>query len=108
MKWHGTFRERCIRSGKDDSYDTKWGRFTPEQLINVDQSPPPFAMNVRRTYHHFDGEDQLTAVPRIHAPTQCPFFNYVMPSGRSTTPKHKMPLTSTAVCMLEVLFKLLA
>ena len=28
----------------------------------------------------------LTAIPRIHAPTQCPFFNYVMPSGRRLSP----------------------
>ena len=60
-KWHATFRERLIRTGKDDSYDRKWGRFVPKQQLNVDQSPLPFAMNVNKTYHSFeDGVDQHT------------------------------------------------
>lgn len=51
-KWHATFRERCIRTGFDDNYDTKWGRFLPIQRLNVDQSPLPFVMDVKRTYEH--------------------------------------------------------
>ena len=45
MKWHATTRERLIRCGRNESYDEKWGRFTPEQRFNVDQSPLPFAFN---------------------------------------------------------------
>ena len=50
MKWHATTRERLIRCGRNESYDEKWGRFTPEQRFNVDQSPLPFALNSKRTY----------------------------------------------------------
>ena len=45
--------------GFNDNYDDKWGRFTSEQRFNVDQSPCPFALNLKRTYHVFeDGADQ--------------------------------------------------
>ena len=48
-----------IRTGFNDNYDDKWGRFTPEQRFNVDQSPCPFALNPKRTYHLFeDGVNQ--------------------------------------------------
>ena len=50
MQWHAATRERLIRSGRNDSYHEKWGRFTPEQGFNVDQSPLPFAANSKRTY----------------------------------------------------------
>lgn len=50
INWHSTTRERLIRTGFEDEYDAKWGRFKPEQRINVDQSPMPFAMNPKRTY----------------------------------------------------------
>ena len=49
-KWHGTTRERLIRSGKDGSYDQKWGRFLPKQRFNVDQCPLPFVITTKRTY----------------------------------------------------------
>ena len=58
-EWHATTRERLIRTGFNDNYDDKWGRFTPEQRFNVDQSPCPFALNPKRTYHLFeDGVNQ--------------------------------------------------
>ncbi len=56
-QWHVTTRERLVRTGKDDSYDTKWGRFQPMQRLNVDQSPLPFACDVKRTYHMFDSDE---------------------------------------------------
>ena len=49
-KWHATFRERCVCSGKDETYHQKWGRFKPSERINVDQSPLPFVIDVKRTY----------------------------------------------------------
>ena len=57
MKWHGTTRERLIRTGKDDNYDPKWGRFTPNQRFNVDQSPLPFAVETKRTYEIIDSKE---------------------------------------------------
>ncbi len=50
QKWHATTRERLIRTGFQDDYDAKWGKFRPEQRLNVDQSPLPFAMDVKKTY----------------------------------------------------------
>ena len=34
----------------DKDYDSKWDRFLPHQLLNVDQSPLPFAFDSKRTY----------------------------------------------------------
>ena len=48
--WHAKTRERLVRRGKEENYDEKWGRFTPEERFNVDQSPCPFAVNVKKTY----------------------------------------------------------
>ena len=39
-------RERLIRTGKDDRYDDKWGRF----ILNVDQSPLSFTVYIKTTY----------------------------------------------------------
>ena len=50
MKWHATTRERLVRTGQNDKFDCKWGRFTPRQRLNVDQSPLPFAIDAKRTY----------------------------------------------------------
>ena len=49
-KWHGLTRERLIRTGLNDSYNEKWGRFLPNQRFNVDQSPLPFVVNTKRSY----------------------------------------------------------
>lgn len=46
-------RERLIRTGKDDRYDAKWGRF----ILNVDKSPLPFAVCSKTTYE-LSEEDQ--------------------------------------------------
>lgn len=46
QKCHATMRERRIRTGKDDRYDDKWRRF----ILNVDQSPLPFAVYSETTY----------------------------------------------------------
>jgi len=44
MKWHGTTRERLVKTGKDDQYDQKWGRFVPTQRFNVDNRPCPLPL----------------------------------------------------------------
>ena len=62
IKWHGMTRERLIRSGKDGSYDKKWGRFLPTQRYNVDQSPLPFAFNTKRTYEMIKKGDRYHKV----------------------------------------------
>ena len=55
LKWHATTREKLVSSGtSQQSYDSKWGYFLPHQRINVDQSPLPFAVNMKRTYHRFE------------------------------------------------------
>ena len=57
MEWHTVLRERLIRTGKQDDYDEKWGRFPPECRFNVDQSPCPFVFDSNHT-HHQSTEDQ--------------------------------------------------
>ena len=50
MKWHATTREKLIRTGFSDGYDSKWGRFEPLKRFNVDQSPLPFVVDTNTTY----------------------------------------------------------
>ena len=50
QRWHSTTRERLVRTGVLDNYHPKWGHFLPAQRFNVDQSPLPFAIDVKRTY----------------------------------------------------------
>ena len=50
MKWHVLTREKLIRTGFNDHYDSKWGRFKPSQRFNVDQSQLPFVIDKTRTY----------------------------------------------------------
>lgn len=51
FQWHCTFRETVMKSGSTKpTYDEKWGRFKPEQRINVDQVPLPFAIDRKQTY----------------------------------------------------------
>ena len=54
QKWHQTTRERLVRKGLNDRYDAKWGRFLPKERFNVDQSPLPFSMNVKKTYEQIE------------------------------------------------------
>ena len=49
-------RERPIRTGKQDDYDEKWGRFCPECRPNVDQSPCSVLFDSNRMYHQFTEE----------------------------------------------------
>ena len=59
MKWHATTRERLVRTaGKSSSYDQKWGHYKPEQRFNVDQTPMPFAIDVKRTYEVIEPENK--------------------------------------------------
>ena len=54
-KWHAIFRECCIRSNSDSlDYDNKWGAFKPSERLNVDQSPLPFVVNVKKTYEYVE------------------------------------------------------
>ena len=59
-QWHTTTRERLIRTAANsDTFSAKRGSFTPENRLNVDQTPCPFAFNTKRTYHLFEkGTDQ--------------------------------------------------
>ena len=52
-KWHATFREKCIRTGANEtSYDDKWGRYKPTERLNNDQSPLPFVVHGKKTYEY--------------------------------------------------------
>ena len=57
QKWHATTRERLVRTGLNDNYDPKYGRFLPEQRFNVDQSPLPFAIDTKKTYEEVKPKD---------------------------------------------------
>ena len=53
QKWHATYREKCIRTGfNEPSYGSKWGKYKPQERINVDQSPLPFVVNSKKTYEY--------------------------------------------------------
>ena len=43
-----------MRTGRNDGYDEKWGRYQPKQRLNVDQSRLPFVVGTSRTYDHLD------------------------------------------------------
>jgi len=57
-KWHGSTRERLVRTGLNDDYDQKWGRFRPTNRFNVDQSPLPFVIDHKRTYEIIEKKKQ--------------------------------------------------
>jgi len=40
--WHSLLRERLVRTGSEEEYDWKWGRFPPNCRFNVDQLSCPF------------------------------------------------------------------
>ena len=51
MRWHSNLREGLVKTGKDKPhYDPKWGRFSPERRLNVDQVPLPFCIDRKTTY----------------------------------------------------------
>lgn len=54
QQWHATFRERCLRTGTEERYHPKWGRFLPSERLNVDQSPLPFVIDSKKTYEYID------------------------------------------------------
>ena len=87
MEWHTVLMERLIRTGKQNDYDEKWGRFPPECRFNVDQSPCPFAFDSSRTYHQFT-EDQHNEKVWISQPgagldkTQCSLQICFSPEGK--------------------------
>ena len=57
-EWQLT-RERLIRTNRGETYDQKWGSFMPNQHFSVDQSPMPFSIDMKKTYHLYEpGQDQ--------------------------------------------------
>ena len=62
LEWHLTARERLVWTNGEkygEKYDEKWGSFLPNQRFNVDQSPMPFATDLKRTYHLYQpGQNQ--------------------------------------------------
>ena len=51
QKLRSTMRERLIRTGSSSpSYDPTWSYFKHSQRFNVDQSPLPFTIVVKKTY----------------------------------------------------------
>ena len=61
MKWHATFREKCIHSGMTEpGCNTKWGRYKPEERLNIDQSPLPFVVHRKRTYEYIPSGEGAT------------------------------------------------
>ena len=57
--WHLSTRERLIRTNIGEAYDQKWWNSLPNQRFIVDQSPMPFAIDMKRTYHLYEsGQDQ--------------------------------------------------
>ena len=57
-EWHATTQERFILWGSNDDYNSKWGRLLPKQWFNVDQSPLPFAIYVKKTYEQITPGDK--------------------------------------------------
>ena len=49
-EWHVTTREKFVRTGSNDDYHSKWRCFLPKEQFNVDQSPLPFAIDVKKAY----------------------------------------------------------
>ena len=50
MKWHCTLREVIKTGSQRPDFHPKWGRFLPEQRVNVDQVLLPFAVDRKTTY----------------------------------------------------------
>ena len=58
MKWYCTFQESLTKSGsKKPTYDAKWGRFLPQNRVNVDQVPLHFAVNRKKTSEETPGKE---------------------------------------------------
>ena len=49
--WHSMLRERLVRTGSSEDYDSKWGRFPPQCRFNVDQVPCPFLSDTNLAHH---------------------------------------------------------
>lgn len=49
-KWNKIMREHVLRTGLNDPYDHKLGRFKPNQCFNVDQTSMLFIINTERAY----------------------------------------------------------
>ena len=58
-KWHATYREKCIRTGEDNSsYQSKWGRFKPIERLNIDQSPLLFVVHGKKAYEYIPAGEE--------------------------------------------------
>ena len=59
VEWHLIARERLVWTNIGETDDQMWGSFLPNQRFNVDQSPMPFAIDLKRTHHLYEpGQDQ--------------------------------------------------
>ena len=59
VEWHLTTTERLVQTNIGKTYDQKWGSFLPNQGFNVDQSPMPFVIDIKQTYHLYEpGQDE--------------------------------------------------
>ena len=47
-----------MKTGMGKDYDVKWGCFTPTECINVDPSPLPLALDVKKTYDYVEPKDK--------------------------------------------------
>ncbi|EDO41481.1 predicted protein [Nematostella vectensis] len=67
--WHATARERLIRTGRNDRYDEKWGRYKPCERFNVDQIPLPFAVGSKKTQKSSKDEEnaEVLVTPKTHS-----------------------------------------
>ena len=51
MKWYCEIREGLTKTRSHrPSIDPKWGRYTPDKRVNVDQVPLPFAIDRKTPY----------------------------------------------------------
>ena len=87
-EWHLTIRERLIPTNRGETYDQKWGSFTPNQRFSVDQSPMPFSIDIKKTYHLYEpGQDQnkeniwISLPDRRLEKRQCTLQIYFRPDG---------------------------
>ena len=54
VEWHLTTWERLVWTNIGETYDQKWGSFLLNQCFNVDQSPMPFAIDMKQTHNLYE------------------------------------------------------
>ena len=51
---HTMTGKHLLQTGLNDSYDSKWGCFNPNQSFNVDQTPMLFVIKTKHTYENIN------------------------------------------------------